>query len=794
MRNTSAENGFKNNEFKDNGIKGNVYLVLGFVVFIVVSIATIILRITRKPANPVNTLRNNDEPEAQTLDVVEQHTPPANTDASNPNDVVPPKPDSASNSPLKTSSTTPQTPPTPPPQSLGEDLGKPQQLNQVEESQPQKLQLFMRRVDEVPTPMASPSNDAIDEENTWATLQDRDKVAFSTLLLSLGLPVFAPSNSTQLFLNSIVSRGSSPVANKQVETKQENAENSSIPTPTPSPSPIPASASSQPRNNTKHLPRFVFGKRIFVVNQKTLPEFLEKELVNIEKQAKYFALQEEEALVANLAESFQEQEPAQEAKKPKDLRENKKPKKYDKDKNIKELLVRAPKEQVKLGALQNVFYEFLNSKIKNANQDSNDDENSNAKKIVTIIQRENNHDERFFPTLFAYDKSGPLGVFTYMWSSDPTKLPWHPINKGKKFARPFTGFERFVTALCMFGTHLVGRTNANVQRPLIKHDNIYHEGEKVESVFELQDDNPYEALIFRDFELYLQMINSYTKDNSRKTLICHVPWADYMLIGVDMYLKSKITLEALGQFFKLVLKKGREYHHAIKKACENQDISFEILSPLSSLFAEEIVSINERPKCKVLREKEDINVAKIILEQLGFTVGNDDKVTQPFVKTMLTKLVDGSHPHAQLWQKFLTQEGVASNINTIENLFDIANAFVIAHAALDLGRDSVCSILPLSEKPIQIEYKKLAEELNLPAVFFLTVMDTLMGYDEQNKSGMLFYHQNNYHDVTLAARNKVLSEDVHRRIGFFVHGNSYPAPAVQNPSPSKSLTQSARAN
>lgn len=338
----------------------------------------------------------------------------------------------------------------------------------------------------------------------------------------------------------------------------------------------------------------------------------------------------------------------------------------------------------------------------------------------------------------------------------------------------------------------------------------------------MQDSNPYETLAFKDLNMYLHMVDNYTKNGAPKTFVCHVPWADYMLIGIDLYLKHRITLSALGQFFKLILKKGKEYKEKIEAVCEFHKIYIEILSPLSSLFTNALISISnsgtkstKTPRDRDSKSYEDF--AKTVLKDLGLDSVDDTKkstldVTQDAAMSMpvaadsqssqMKNFVDGlirklrtaqQHPHSVLWNKILASDNIVKKIETIEGLFDVANAFVVAYATDGKARDSVCSILPLSEKPIQIEYKKIAGELGLPAVFFVTMLDSMMAYDQKNNTGLLFYHQNNYNDLEkLIVGDKVtILHEARNIVGFFAqHQRNCPSPIIHNISSSHCLESS----
>lgn len=95
------------------------------------------------------------------------------------------------------------------------------------------------------------------------------------------------------------------------------------------------------------------------------------------------------------------------------------------------------------------------------------------------------------------------------------------------------------------------------------------------------------------------------------------------------------------------------------------------------------------------------------------------------------------------WRKIVSEEK-KENINTVEDLFKKANALMIYLASQNKHDHKTCSLLPVTEKQIQLTYQQLSKEAPkiYPPVFNLTALDPIITTSECNnsKNGLLFYY------------------------------------------------------
>ena len=338
-----------------------------------------------------------------------------------------------------------------------------------------------------------------------------------------------------------------------------------------------------------------------------------------------------------------------------------------------------------------------------------------------------------------------MGFYLYPWLSKE-KPDWH-----------FSGFEQFVTAGCLFGSSLKGRNNKGTLYPFIKHERYFFNGEHITSiVYNSHKPGPYEESLFFEFEKWCGLIDtlSDSSTNKPKRLFFHLPDYDYVLFGIELYLRGRITYKALDDFIKIIFDKKEQYVQKISELCRKYNITVTISSPFENLFGYQTTKDN---------------LTKVIFETLQIqnyspTLGKVDEKTQKenemrLVRNCINRLLTNQFnvEHGKVWLDFIKShiheneqdhsledilKIACRSISTIEDLFKIANSIVIGIASKGKPEYKTCSLLPLSEKQIQINYgqyiKKSTLQSKYPPIFNATVLDSLLTYTGAT-NGPLFY-------------------------------------------------------
>lgn len=215
----------------------------------------------------------------------------------------------------------------------------------------------------------------------------------------------------------------------------------------------------------------------------------------------------------------------------------------------------------------------------------------NTKNYLGNLER---RDETFIPV--AIHSKEETGFNIYPWTSSLPKTP-------------FTGFKQVVTVGCMFGTFLQGEVGFlskegyvifDSKKRLIKHDLQFTcLREKIIDVECIEGKNPYEEIIFEDFRKLLNFIQVTSCSPKEKVkLTYHLPYADYMLFGIKLFLHSRMSIGALHKFFIEILNEKKVYEKRLAGMIKELDletlIELNIQSPFSPLL--KLIDINSEQK------------------------------------------------------------------------------------------------------------------------------------------------------------------------------------------------------
>jgi len=341
----------------------------------------------------------------------------------------------------------------------------------------------------------------------------------------------------------------------------------------------------------------------------------------------------------------------------------------------------------------------------------------------TIINK-NRRDEVFSP-LVVTDGQHKAGFYVYPWLSNTTNFE-------------FSGFTRFVTAGCMFGASIKGIEQLYQSFALIKHDIEFHPSQKIVNIeFNPRASNPYEEVIFNEFNKLMLLMKNLSNKTELGQVYYHLPYYDYMLFGIELFIRGRMTLKALNQFFKIIILKKIEYVEKIKAICEYYHMECKIESPFENLFG----NVQLERITETILEKLEVPIRELNPElDVEQTKLHERDLVQYCLMRLQTN--DINKEHKQVWIDFVSVIGI-DKIYNLEGLFKIANATMVALAATGEEDYKTCSVLPVSEKQIQVGYSDFKKsKVNYPTVFNLTTIDPVIGYDPVNdvrKKGLLFY-------------------------------------------------------
>jgi hypothetical protein len=324
---------------------------------------------------------------------------------------------------------------------------------------------------------------------------------------------------------------------------------------------------------------------------------------------------------------------------------------------------------------------------------------------------------------------------------------------------------------------------------LINHQLTLRPGQKIEYIrYNAKDGNPFEQVLFHEFEKTCTLIKAFTKSDQPKKLLYHLPTFDYIIFSLKLFIHNQISYSALDNFIQAVLSLQLVYKEKLGSLCQSHGIEIVFQSPFSNLFD----NINiDNPTQSIISQ------LKIKTEE-GSTKETQEEQERLFTTFCLSKLTTtgaGNKIHARIWKDFIASK--ISAPDTIEDLFKIANTVIVATASQGLKDYETCSLLPLSEKQIQLEYESCRDKCNkrfpdkqpvYPSTLNLTVFEPVITYSPTT-SGLLFYLSGSLNSLSSLITEKEIIHHATRNIGFFAQKKRPPGDinSLENLSPAKPI-------
>lgn len=421
--------------------------------------------------------------------------------------------------------------------------------------------------------------------------------------------------------------------------------------------------------------------------------------------------------------------------------------------------------------------------------------------------------------------------YYYIWTTD--------TNNNKKDQLQAFKIAKFQSNGCLKGGPLKGKNQNGIEYCIIKHELKFFPGEKiVEIVLEKaisKGISEYDKMLFTEFKNTAALIASYSHAEN-KQLLYHLPAYDYIIfIGVELFTRGRMTLAAFNELCSVILKTKNEHVKAITGICNQFDIKVTFSSPFDNLLKpldNYLESYKQLHEFNNIKSKEEVHFEDMELEDSSFDdfpyedVDSDDEMDESesmknpklgeqfpadlgeqvlkilglsctelptpiddesqiassqrnLVNIILTKLTNNQYDIVQqeVWKDFKQ----CSQIETLEKLVQNANAVMIAIAAKDNEDFKTCSIVPLSEKQVQVSYsdfnkryrKYCTENKNnanlkiskYPPVVNIDTLDTLVTY-QSKCMGNPFYTDLNLGEV----HDAKLLKYAHKNIFFSATG------------------------
>ena len=336
--------------------------------------------------------------------------------------------------------------------------------------------------------------------------------------------------------------------------------------------------------------------------------------------------------------------------------------------------------------------------------------------------------------------------------------PW--LSTSSNYPTKLEGFEEFVTGGCLFGGSLEAKDAKGLRIQLIKHDLHFYPTQQFNYIlYDINSASPYDAQLLHEIEKLAIFIDQHAAANKPKHLTYHLPYIDYILFGVKLFIHGRIRLSALDKFIKIIFEKREVLIKKITEIGDRHGIVVCFTSPFENLFQ---LPTPERIKRELLRQLSGewtryflkiMKIPKVDIDPEAIDEQACKEKEKAFVHYCLTQLKTNHYndKHQQIWHNILTQTHcskdpskerlLVDSVHNMEDLFKLANSVMLAIASSGKPDYKTCSWLPLTEKQIQIGYASYSKNagLNWPVIFNATVVDPVVNYNYTN-NGLLFYN------------------------------------------------------
>lgn len=353
-------------------------------------------------------------------------------------------------------------------------------------------------------------------------------------------------------------------------------------------------------------------------------------------------------------------------------------------------------------------------------------------KIFTdmILFNKKRRDEIFLPLLFTKEE---IGIYINVWIINSIK---------SDTSLSFGNVNQFITAGCIFGSRLKAiDKNSGAIFPLINIDMNFFSDKQIEKlIFDENSESVYESLLFNELETYAKLIELLSSGNPDKTLYYHFPYYDYLIFATVLLVRNRLSYQAFKDFHQAILDISKIYIERITTIFKKHNIALKIESPYQNIFD----SLEQRLGYE---SKEILNKLEINSDQLTNDLSQDLKEREKdLIQKCWYKLIKNSlnSEHQEIWEHFSLL--YSEPPNSFKELLERANAMMVARVAWKKPHYSTCSMLPHSEKQIQIGYSKLLKSQSkenlskakntLSGVINLTIFDTVVACSDAKKVGL----------------------------------------------------------
>lgn len=342
-----------------------------------------------------------------------------------------------------------------------------------------------------------------------------------------------------------------------------------------------------------------------------------------------------------------------------------------------------------------------------------------------VLSNKKRREDIFLPIRFEKEK---IGIYLHAWITQTIK---------NSELLSLRNVKQYVTAGCLFGSRLKAKSkNSEDLFTLIQIDMDFFLDKQINNIiFSNDSESIYETYLFYELKRFAKLIQALasTSTEARSTLFYHLPYYDYILFMTVLLVRDRITYEAFHDFHQIILNISKIYIERIHAIFQPYAIDVIIESPYQNIFGD-LVQRSQYTTSDLL-SKLDINLIKNTNELSSEVQKEKEK---ELVQNCWNKLLKNNLDllHKEIWGHFSTLYN--DTPISYKELLERANAMMLARASWKQEHYTTCSLLPHSEKQIQIGYSKLLKsntsikEKVLSEVINLTIFDSVVTCSQKN--------------------------------------------------------------
>ncbi len=275
---------------------------------------------------------------------------------------------------------------------------------------------------------------------------------------------------------------------------------------------------------------------------------------------------------------------------------------------------------------------------------------------------------------------------------------WEAGKKTEKY-----NINRFITGGCLFGTLLEGVDQFGNTHPLTDQKYQFPEGVIITNIAAQNQLHPYEMMVFHQLNTLVALMQN---TNPNSFIEYHLPKEEYLLYGIDLYLKNQMTREALNLYSQQIHIRSQTHSKILQEISQKYNIRINPTSPLKLMFSNlhQQNSQNDVLDCLIIN-------LRLTSEQKQLLVSDSDFLSKSSMlyNQAIEFLSDDTTNESefQIWRDAMQTS--SKSVNSCLSLGELSRdsyTCMVARVVSLGGENETALIDEINEKRIAHEYKR----------------------------------------------------------------------------------------